>query len=402
LQRLTHAADNVVFSWPQHDADAELRVSPLLSGYANTDGEPLALSPARALGQQLFTQRPAMETFADDLAPPVTPGAAKGGTRILELQSRCPFKAQAELRLHAKPVPSVSPAVEATERGKLVHRVLTEVWQHLKDSAGLKAAIDTFDVGRVSGPGAFSRPEEAQEEVGLKPDLHRMVRSIAERVAQQVIPASTTHRQRLAALEVELCTQWIMSLLRLEAERLPFRVVGAEETETYELAGMTIRIQLDRIDQLTDGGMLLIDYKTGVGNSASDWLDREPGRPRSPQLPLYALAHRKQLAGIAFAVLAPGKAEFRGLADTDSIAPGIADYAQLKPARQLPGIESWDELLQHWQSVLNVLAQQYLAGKADVDPLKNECKHCHLHSLCRVHELLEDLDMEAEEESSDA
>jgi ATP-dependent helicase/DNAse subunit B len=317
-----------------------------------------------------------MDVFVDDIAPVLTPGAAKGGTRILELQSRCPFRAQAELRLHAAPLPGVSPAVEATERGKLVHRVLTEVWQRLKDSNGLQAA----DMN----------------------ELAITVRSIAERVAQQVIPASTVHRQRLAALEVELCTQWIMSLLRLEAQRLPFRVQRAEQTETYELAGMTIRIQLDRIDELPDGGMLLIDYKTGVSNTTSDWLDREPGRPRSPQLPLYALAHRKQLAGIAFAVLAPGKAEFRGLADTDSIAPGIVDYAQLKPARKLPGIESWDELLQHWETVLNVLAQQYLSGNAYVDPLKNECTHCHLHSLCRVHELLEGVDMETEEESSDA
>jgi ATP-dependent helicase/nuclease subunit B len=210
------------------------------------------------------------------------------------------------------------------------------------------------------------------------------------------------HRQRLAALEVELCTQWIMSLLRLEAHRLPFRVHRAEQTESYELAGLKIRIQLDRVDELPDGGKLLIDYKTGASNSANDWLDRQPGRPRSPQLPLYALAHREQLAGITFAVLAPGKAEFRGLADTDSIAPGIVDYAQLKPARKLPGIESWDELLEHWQTVLNVLAQQYLSGDAYVDPLKNECDHCHLHSLCRVHELLEGIDMEGEEESGDA
>jgi ATP-dependent helicase/nuclease subunit B len=275
LQRLAHAADNVVFSWPQHDADAELQASPLLGNYATTECEPLALATTRALSPQLFMQRPDMETLVDDIAPALTPGAARGGTRILELQSRCPFRAQAELRLHAEPVPSVSPAVEATERGKLVHRVLTEVWQYLKDSAGLKAAIEASDVGRTS----VRHSEDVGNAEAAKPDLQEQdlevrVRSIATRVAQQVIPATTTHRQRLAALEVELCTQWIMSLLYLEAERLPFRVHRAEQIESYELAGMTIRIQLDRIDELTDGGMLLIDYKTGVANNASDWLDR--------------------------------------------------------------------------------------------------------------------------------
>ncbi len=380
LQRLIRAADQVVLSWPQHDDDAELRPSPLLA-YPTLSIESLPQAATQALGQQLLAQRPTLESFVDDFAPPQAAGAARGGTRILELQSRCPFRAQAELRLHAQPLPSVSPAVEATERGTLVHRVLTEVWQQLKDSDGLRA---------------LNLDEYAQQ-------VHR----IAERIAPQVIPATTIHRQRLAALEVELCVQWIMALLMLEAQRLPFRVYRAEQTEHYTLAGMSIKIQLDRIDELADGGKLLIDYKTGDANTTADWLDRTPGRPRSPQLPLYALAHRQQLAGITFAVLAPGKAEFRGLADTDSIAPGIADYAQLKPYRKLSGIESWDDLLQHWQTVLNVLAQQYLSGAAYVDPLKNECTYCHLQSLCRVHELLEASDLQiseldADEEGSDA
>ncbi len=392
LQRLIGAADHVVLSWPQHDEDAELRVSPLLDELGAGPFDPATNPGLKAngkypgLGSQLFAARPVMENFVDDFAPPQAAGAAQGGTRIVELQSRCPFRAQAELRLHARPVPTVSPAVEATERGKLVHRVLTEVWQQLEDSAGLQAFAD--------------------KDGSLQPALHEQVRRIATRVAQQVIPGSTPHRQRLAALEVELCTQWIMSLLQLEAQRLPFRVQQSEQSETYALAGMTINIQLDRIDQLADGGRLLIDYKTGDSNSTGDWLDKTPGRPRSPQLPLYALAHRQQLAGITFAVLAPGKAEFRGLADTDSIAPGIVDYAMQKPGRKLPDIESWDALLQHWETVLNVLAQQYLSGAASVDPLKNECTYCHLHSLCRVHELLEAgnfeaTEMEAGEEGSD-
>lgn len=374
LSRLIGAADEVVLSWPQHDDDAELRPSPLLT-QPSIHVEALPQAVTQTLEQQLFTHRPEPESFTDDVAPPAAAGAVSGGTRVLELQSRCPFRAQAELRLHARPLPSVSPAVEATERGTLVHRVLTEVWQQLKDSEGLRA-------------------------ISLDDYVHT-VRSIAERAAQQVIKATTVHRRRLAALEVELCVHWIMMLLELEAQRLPFRVYRAEQSEPYNLAGMNIRIQLDRIDELADGGRLLIDYKTGEANKPFDWLDKTPGRPRSPQLPLYALAHRQQLAGITFAVLAPGKAEFRGLADTDTIAPGITDYAQLRPGSKLPGVESWDDLLQHWQNVLNTLAQQYLSGAAYVDPLKNECMYCHLQSLCRVHELLEGEELESEEEGED-
>ncbi|MGE0188730.1 MAG: PD-(D/E)XK nuclease family protein [Steroidobacteraceae bacterium] len=372
LSRLVNSANQVILSWPQHDDDAELRPSSLLSAWPAVELEAVTQSTTRPLGKLLFASRPALESFVDDHAPSQVSGAVKGGSRILELQSRCAFRAQAELRLYAAAMPSVSPAIEATERGVLVHRVLTEIWQQLKGSAGLQQYCQTGDA-----------------EAELKPELHIMVRGIADRIAQQVIPGGTVHRRRLAALETELCVQWIMALLQVEAHRLPFRVQTAEQSESYELSGMKIKIQLDRVDALSDGSVLLIDYKTGSNNTCGDWLDRTPGRPRSPQLPLYALAHRQQLAGIAFAVMAPGTAEFRGLADTDSIATGIADYAQQKPSAKLSGIDTWDELVHHWDGVLNTLAQQYLSGMAQVDPLPGECTYCHLNGFCRVHEIRE-------------
>jgi probable DNA repair protein len=385
LRRLVNCADEVILSWPQHDDDAELRASPLLATWPVVESTMLAQASARSFSQQLFATRPTLESLMDDRAPPQAPGAAKGGSRILELQSRCAFRAQAELRLHASAMSTVSVAVEATERGDLVHRVLTEVWQQLKDSEGLRAFVLT----------------DTQSAVGLKPDLQAIVQSIAQRIAQQVIPGITLYRRRLASLEAQLCVEWIMALLQVEAQRLPFRVQAAEQGEPYELSGMKIKIKLDRVDELADGGKLLIDYKTGDSNHSRDWLDKTPGRPRSPQLPLYALAHPQQLAGICFAIMAPGVAEFRGLADTDSIAPGIVDYAQQKPLAKLAGIETWDELLRHWTVVLNDLAQQYLSGAAQVNPLPGECKFCHLHGLCRVHELAQDT-MDGEVESDDA
>ena len=375
LQRLVNAADEVILSWPEKDADAELRRSPLLDIYDNGVIADVRSGAVPSLAQQIFQARPKLDVYSDNRAPQQNPGSAKGGTRILELQSRCPFRAQAELRLHARPVPSVSPAVEATDRGKLVHAVLDEVWRQLKDSERLREMV--LD------------------------DFYVEVHAIALRHAKEVIGRSSVHRQRLAELEAELSTQWIMNLLQLESARTPFRVQQTEQNETYELAGMQIRIQLDRIDELSDGSRLLIDYKTGTGNNTGDWLDREPGRPRSPQLPLYALAHQQQLSGITFAVLAPGKTEFRGLAATDTIATGIKDYTQLRPEQKPDGIDTWEALLSHWKTVLNELAHQYLSGVADVDPLKNECTYCHLRSLCRVHELLQGIE-QVEEEGGDA
>lgn len=371
LRQLLASAAEAVVSWPQQSGDEELRRSPLLDELDIAQSREVPLLRGD-LNHQLFSARPALDAYDDDFAPVAEQGWVRGGSRVLELQSRCPFRAQAELRLHAVELPKVTPAIEPKERGILVHRVLAEVWHRLKDSAGLR-------------------------NLNLN-DYTATVRDIAARHAQQVLPGDTAHRQRLATLEVELCTQWVMALLAVDREREPFRVQHAEQTEHYELAGMKIRIQLDRMDALSNDGTLLIDYKTG-NSQTRDWLDAEPGRPRSPQLPLYALAHRDNLEGIAFAVLRPGTAEYRGLAKRDGLVEGIRAFAAQR--RRPPALVDWDALLVHWQHTLEALAQQYLSGAAYVKPLKNECQYCHLTSLCRVHELLQQVDDEAEESSDD-
>jgi ATP-dependent helicase/DNAse subunit B len=215
------------------------------------------------------------------------------------------------------------------------------------------------------------------------------------------MPATTVHRRRLVELEVELSVQWIMALLRVDAQRAPFTVQQVEQRERLDFAGMQLNIQMDRVDELSNGGWLLVDYKTGNSNHVKDWLDiNVAGRPRSPQLPLYALAHRQRLAGISYAVLSPSESVYRGLARQADIGDGIEDYAQRKPRAKVPGVDDWNALLAHWQSVLNSLAHHYMTGDARVDPLKGECEYCHLASLCRINELREQLD--DEEEGSDA
>jgi hypothetical protein len=46
----------------------------------------------------------------------------------------------------------------------------------------------------------------------------------------------------------------------------------------------------------------------------------------------------------------------------------------------------WNELMAHWQSVIERLAAEFANGHAVVDPLPGACKFCHLSTVCRVHE----------------
>jgi ATP-dependent helicase/nuclease subunit B len=110
---------------------------------------------------------------------------------------------------------------------------------------------------------------------------------------------------------------------------------------------------------------------------------------------LYGLAHAEQLRGLSYVILAPGAVEYRGWSDGTPIASGVLPY----PAgirTDLGDPADWSALLHHWQFTLTRLAEHYVAGRAEVDPLPQECMYCHLSTLCRVNELA----LEPDEEGS--
>lgn len=360
LDRWTRsAARSLVLSWPQRDGDVEFVRSPLLAQVTPTSDIALPSATVHPLRRAIFDDRPRLEVFRDDRAPRLPSAQARGGARILELQSRCPFRAQAELRLDAQPVPRVSLGVEPVDRGAILHRVLADVWGALRDQATLLATDDAA--------------------------LEARVRESANRHAMQALTVDTPHRTRLAALEIDSVVRLIMRLLATERQRPPFVVQLAEAAEQFRIGELSITLRPDRIDRLSSGGELLIDYKLGDSHSPRDWFDAL-GRPRRPQLPLYGLAHAQSLQALAYVVLAPGAVEYRGWSDGSNVGTGVLPY----PAgirTDLGDPADWQALLHHWRFSLTRLAEQYVEGDARVDPLPQECATCHLSSLCRIHEL---------------
>jgi ATP-dependent helicase/nuclease subunit B len=126
------------------------------------------------------------------------------------------------------------------------------------------------------------------------------------------------------------------------------------------------------MDKLAGGGQVLIDYKTGRA-TPNDWLDE---RPDDPQLPLYAIAAKEDIAGVAYARIKTGEMRCMGFT---------------REAKQLPQVkiaESWPGLFVNWRRELDGLAGEFAQGVAGVDPKRGlvTCRHCDLHPLCRVHE----------------
>lgn len=363
LHRWTHSAPDVILSWPHQEGEAELQPSPMLSSWPTIKGSDIAVAAVHPLRRTLFDQRPLLDHMHDETAPRLTGRTARGGAMTLELQSRCAFRAQAQIRLGAEALPRVSIGVEAIDRGIILHRVLEEVW----GSLGSQAALVSLD----------------------EQTLAERVRLSAERHTLQALQPTVRYRERLAALEAANVARQVLQLLLLEKQRPSFSLRMTETSEPYAIGGLSITLQPDRIDELASGGHLLIDYKLGDSHSPRQWLDTRPGRPLRPQLPLYGLAHAETLRGLAFVVLAAGAVEYRGWSDGSFVGEGVLPYpsgVRLRPGHP----PDWPALIQHWRTTLTQLADSFVAGQANVDPLPQECTHCHLSAFCRIDERTEE------------
>jgi probable DNA repair protein len=258
LGRLCRSAGEVILSVPQFEGDAPLLPSALLAGVQR--GELPDSWCARAPARLAFDARPQLESLVDAVMPPLEHAeSARGGARLLEVQSACPFRAQAEFRLGARALEEPEIGVAASERGDLVHRVLARIWGDTRDQRTLSSLS--------------------------KDELLAMIRN--------AITAETADAQRDAQgvmrhlLEIE--NDWlecrVAELLAADLERPPFRIEGVEEQRSISIGGMTLTLRIDRVDLLDDGSVAVIDYKTGGDAEPDAWLGE---RPRLPQLPLYS------------------------------------------------------------------------------------------------------------------
>ena len=333
-QRLLHAAREVVVSYAKEDGERELAPSPLFAGL-----------PAWIPEAVEKTERPrvALETLVDAIGPPVT--ATTGGTRALEMQAKCPFRAFAEIRLGARELDIPEPGLDPRERGGFVHSALEFFWQRFPSSAALRQA-----------------PAEA----------------VPECVDQALAKFNTGDdalAAKLIALERVRLIELVGSWIELERERaIEFTVEAPEQERTVEIGGLTVQVRLDRLDRLAGGLYALIDYKSRAPK-LGDW-DGE--RPESPQLPIYAVTAREPLAALAFAQVRTGENLFKGYSTIENALPGVKS---VEPAEL-------NERIAEWRRVLDNLGHDFRAGRAEVDPKERfkTCEYCHLAALCRVEE----------------
>ena len=350
----------LVLSWPESDGDVVLQPSSLVAKPRGRDQPPTAPEPLADPLLEAIRGAAGREPRPSDraLAWPAQQ-ALPGGTRSLQLQSLCPFRAAAELRLRAAPLSEPVPGLDRFERGQLLHHALHLVWSQLRDSRRLR---DLATDGRK-----LAALVQAACETVLRERLALRAQSLAPPLAHN---------------ELLRLTRLIGALLQQEQERTgiaEFAVAHLEEALECELAGTPLRVRMDRLDRLDDGRVVVIDYKSGAAKSFEPLADR----PRQPQLLAYALLAAGEVAGVAAVHLNADAIRWRGAAAASGLLPALA--------KSRGPTAPWPDLLAHWRTVIDALVRQFAAGETAVDPQAGACRNCHLPALCRIDPLRQNM-----------
>ncbi|MCX7117067.1 MAG: PD-(D/E)XK nuclease family protein [Legionellales bacterium] len=337
LQRLRNGCDDIVFSHPRFIEDTPNLPSPLIRDFPEL---PRPHIPSQTDLSGLIPQE---ESY---LHPPLPNEPIRGGTSLLANQAKCPFRAFAAHRLHAKPGPEISDGPDAAMRGQLIHQIMEALWRCFKTQAHL-ISLTSHE---------------------LDEHIHQAILQALTPLIQQNSPSfmpliQDVEMKRLYYL-VKECLNW-------EAGRTPFVVEAIEQEYTLCLAGIDFRVRVDRLDKMSDHETWVIDYKSRLP-AFKPWLE---DRPEAPQLLLYALLD-DTINTLLFVELNRGHVSFSGLSEHPSPTPGVS---ALKKG------ESWTLLLQRWRQQLTQLAEEFQTGHCPPQPnRKSTCLSCDFSSLCRI------------------
>jgi probable DNA repair protein len=342
-------ARTLVLSYACVDDDVSLQPSSLLRvpvGAADNNAAPHAVPVADPLIMALrASARLEPRPLERALAWPLQRKLPRG-TRALDLQAACPFRAAAELRLDAAPLPKPRPGLDMRERGRVLHRALELVWRQLDGSQSLRAC----DAG-------------ALQALALRATTQSLAEILAVRTTALSPALHVNERARTTGL--------IVALLEQEKARADFHVDELEVSRVHTLAGAQIRVRMDRVDRVGDGRSV-IDYKSGALQSFTVGDER----PRNVQLLVYAALVGAPLVGVAAVHLQPSGIEWRGAAADSGVFPALS----ARRAAAAP----WAEVLPYAQRTVEHLVRGFVAGDAEVAPRPQACEHCHLAGLCRI------------------
>src|SRR5256885_9196164 len=184
------AAGEVVFSHFTKEEDRDVLPSPLIAELPEKAVE----IPAFPKLRDVIFASGKTETLQDRVAPAVREKQVRGGTRVLSDQAACPFRAFARHRLHAEELEEPAEGLDASKRGKLVHLLMQNVWDELKDSTALQGDLSPAIERAAAAAGNEMAVEGRLAELERK-RLARLGHEWFEKVEKQRPPVSVGSTQ---------------------------------------------------------------------------------------------------------------------------------------------------------------------------------------------------------------
>ncbi|MDA7742417.1 PD-(D/E)XK nuclease family protein [Francisellaceae bacterium] len=273
----------------------------------------------------------------------------KGGSQLLQSMSRCPFRTALKHRLKIEPFPEYLEPLNAMQKGIFIHEVLEKVWRNIQSSACLTELT------------------EPQQTKLVIQSVHAVMQDFKQ--APEFNYLFVFEEERL----IKVINEW----LNYEKQRVePFDVVACEQAIRINLEGVELKLRVDRIDQLSSGGLIIIDYKTSKSLSIQSWINT---RVSEPQLPLYAIFYDAD--AIAYAQVNHTKFSFTSISNipgwvTEKIPKSLSDNTQVK------NFDNWGSLLDFWKLNFSQSLIDYKKGKIDLIPGVH-CQFCEFSDICR-------------------
>jgi RecB family exonuclease len=200
------------------------------------------------------------------------------------------------------------------------------------------------------------------------------LRLLVERHIEQAVKedaASGPIRALTSLAERDRLVSVIMQWLGIEKERAkPFAVEMLEDNREVDLAGLKLKLRMDRVDRLADGSLILIDYKSGVQSHKKLLSDR----PKEPQLLVYAAVMDEPVDGLYFGELRNRRAR--------PVGQGADKHFPKQRGTNQPA--DWDAFLQTSRETVQRLAVEFQQGHAEVAPSHGACAYCKVKPICRV------------------
>jgi probable DNA repair protein len=338
---LTRRSASLLFTFAAENESGTLRPSPLLKEFHMERG---SLETAAVLEAGVASI--AMEMYPDQIdLPPLPSSEVGGGAAVLKLQAACGFLAFADLRLHATEPQLGDIGFDERESGRWLHRAMQQFWTLVGSQDELRQL-------------SFTRRDD-------------LLKAAIDEAMPRRLPVRDAWDRAYVALQKDRMRSLLQRWLDEELQRGPFSIFATEKEEPLAVGPLTLTVRMDRIDKVGDG-FLLVDYKTGYAADLKHW---DGDRPDEPQLPLYTLHFEAdEVKGLAFAKIRAGRdMKWVGYHAEEGVLPKAK-------------VRNFASLIEEWRSALTRLAEDFAAGRADVNPKNFEinCKRCAQRLLCRV------------------